>query len=868
MEANAKSMYFLGEYKELAVPFFQRNYVWKEENWEELLKNFEDDAVVPFLGSIILKEESGKKSTIIDGQQRLTTVTILAKAIYDSLSAQSKHPSSGIRTGIESYLFYRNNAADDFEDSSIRISHSRNDRGEYERIITAEMLSETPIDLDTINDQSSRIAQCYKYYREKLYGRSDRDLKRLFNLMFDKDRKVFVLIELKQGDVNEQTIFDTINRAGIRLSTADIIKNNFYKHLLNAAGADETRKEKVYNTYKTCWEDIFYQEQGLVNVWEEERIFGNVKHNNLEFLLYCIACIKWGEDGDLFAKLETVFERETSTMGFAELLDLAKEIKEYALIFKKYILDFKASLQSEDSSEYFKYKENVRRLLLILQKFGVQMFYPYVIMRLKDVNQDENDAQLAKDFLILESFVMRRKVSARGTHDYTKKCYEIIKNGIHCLTASDLAVPDAGISDLDMQVRLGETTDETAKMILFWIELYRRAHGNIDVDALEYKFTLEHIMPKKWEAHWSDVPIKDKGEVLSSDSEEGRRCRNIAIQSIGNKTLLLCNLNSSLKHEAFLKKVNGDGAKRPGYRHHTLLQITKEVVEMAEHDPVWDEQRIENRKTNLYRQFLTLWPSFADELPAAREEELDEDADPVLDQYTNEELDDAAKLLEAVPLASGTALEEDRRSADYVTQEELTTRVSVQSETVDRYIKEGKLIPDYVERISEQRSINYFLTARLPQYAEEFGWTMIDDANRKEFFMDMIREMRLNYSYKPIFWKGLLEHADAEGVVNIWHLVAYFRNFFDARRAANLIVEKADSAYQDPQITDEAILHHILTYPFKRFKDIGAVAYNKETGEIKVDAVIWNTLSAEDKAEIIDVCNDKIEKYFSTLSPF
>lgn len=659
MEANAKSMYFLGEYKELAVPFFQRNYVWKKENWEELLKNFEDDTVVPFLGSIILKEESANKSTIIDGQQRLTTVTILAKAIYDSLSAQSKHPSSGIRTGIENYLFYRNNAADDFEDSFIRISHSRNDRDEYERIITAETLSEDPVDLDTINGQSGRIAQCYKYYREQLYGRGDGNLKRLFNLIFDKDRKVFVLIELKWGDVNEQTIFDTINRAGIRLSTADIIKNNFYKHLLNAAGMDETRREKVYSTYKTCWEDIFYQEQGLVNVWEEERVFGNVKHNNLEFLLYCIACIKWGEDGDLFAKLETVFERETSPMGFAELLDLAKEIKEYALIFKKYILDFEVSLQCEDSSEYFKYRENVRRLLLILQKFGVQMFYPYVIMRLKNVNQDENDAQLAKDFLILESFVMRRKVSARGTHDYTKKCYEIIKNGIHCLIASDLAVPDAGISDLDMQVRLGETTDETAKMILFWIELYRRAHGNIDVDALEYKFTLEHIMPKKWEAHWSNVPIKDKGEVLSTNSEESRRCRDIAIQSLGNKTLLLCSLNSSLKHESFLKKVNGDGARRPGYKHHTLLQITREVVGMAEHDPVWDEERIENRKTNLYKEFLALWPSFADELPAEREDGVDEDEDPVLEDYTSEELNDAAKLLEAVPLGSDTTLEED-----------------------------------------------------------------------------------------------------------------------------------------------------------------------------------------------------------------
>lgn len=85
----------------------------------------------------------------------------------------------------------------------------------------------------------------------------------------------------------------------------------------------------------------------------------------------------WGEDGDMFSKLENVFERETSSMGFTELQFLITEIKDYALIFKKYILEFKAELEDEEKDVYFKYEDGVRRLLLILQKFGVQMFYPY-----------------------------------------------------------------------------------------------------------------------------------------------------------------------------------------------------------------------------------------------------------------------------------------------------------------------------------------------------------------------------------------------------------------------------------------------------------------------------------------------------------
>ena len=866
MKAEAKSLRFLGEGKELAVPFFQRHYVWEEENWDELLRNFEDSDITPFLGSIILKEESSKRSTIIDGQQRLTTITILAKAIYDSLTSASKEYGSGIRNGIENFLFYRNNAADDFKDSKIRIAHSRTDQPEYNRVIGAEMLAGCEkIDLDTINDNSSNVAQCYKFYREKLYGRGDEALKLLFNSMFDESRKVFVLIELEQGDVNEQTIFDTINRAGIRLSTADIIKNNFYKRLLDAAGTDQAYKDRVYDTYKTCWEDIFYYGQEPANVWEDERVFGNVKHTNLEFLLYCVACIKWGEDGDMFAKLEEVFERETQPMGYTELLDLAKEIKEYANIFKTYILDFKASLEDEQSSEFFKYNENVRRLLLILQKFGVQMFYPYVLMRLKDVNQNETDEQLTKDFLILESFVMRRKVSKRATHDYTSKCYEIIKNGVQRLIETDLAVSTAGISDMDMKMCLADTKDDAAKMILFWIELYRRKCRNIDVDALEYKFTLEHIMPKRWEPHWSNVPIIDKDEILSPTSDDGKHFRNTAIQSLGNKTLLLSSLNASIKNGDFTQKIDGDGARRPGYKQHTSLLITQEIVEMAASDQVWDEQHIEKRKNDLFNEFITLWPSFIDEVVLEEEPIVDDHADPVLENYTAEQLADAAILLDVIPVSSGVPSNKEEREERYLSQTELVKRVNVQAETVERYIREERLVPDRINQISECRNIKYFLESKLSQYAEKFGWEIINDENRKDFFMDMVRKMDMSYSYKPIFLKGLLDHADINGVVNAWHLVAYFRRFFDNRRAAKLIVEKKDSVYINPDISDEEILRNILIYPFKRFEDIGAVIYDRQTHEIRIDTAVWSNLSAEEKKEIITICDCKLEAYFVAL---
>ncbi len=645
MKAEAKSLRFLGESNKLSVPFFQRHYVWTKGNWEELLNSLESTDITPFLGSLILKELSGNEFSIIDGQQRLTTITILAKAIFDSLPEANKKPGSGVRNGIQSFLFYMLNAADDFEDSLVKIEHSRIDNQDYSKVIKAGILNEEAIDLDTINEHSSNILSCYKYYRERFEEYTPDRLKELFNLIFDRNRKVIIVIELGRDDVNEQTIFDTINRAGVRLSAADIIKNNLFKQLLDKCNDNETLKEQVVTTYRDCWDNVFARNQTICDIWDEERIFGNVKHSNLEFLLYCIACIKWGEDCDMFPKLESVYNRETENMSYADLLALVAEIKAYANIFMDYILKFKEEVDSESTNRYFKYNNHVDRLMLILLKFKIQMFYPYVIKRLYEVNRDTSNEDLINDFAKLESFVVRRKLSTKGTHDYTSKCYNIIKNGIDALVESDLANADAGITDLDVKRYLADTKDDTAKMILFCIELYRRRDDAMDVNVLEYKYTLEHIMPKKWETHWSSVPIVDGDDVLDMQVEESKQHRKQAIESIGNKTLLTCNLNSSIRNAAYDKKISGDGYKKPGYKSHTMLLLTKEIVSLYETNSNWDENSIVSRANALFDEFLILWPSFSEIVQPSLVSSTEQDTDPDLSKFTQEQLDNPIELL-------------------------------------------------------------------------------------------------------------------------------------------------------------------------------------------------------------------------------
>ena len=97
MKAESKSFSFLNEIQTFEIPFFQRAYVWKKDNWEELLDDLKQVNRRHFLGSIILKKINDSsvfgattRVSVIDGQQRLTTLSILLKAIYDTFSDEIK----------------------------------------------------------------------------------------------------------------------------------------------------------------------------------------------------------------------------------------------------------------------------------------------------------------------------------------------------------------------------------------------------------------------------------------------------------------------------------------------------------------------------------------------------------------------------------------------------------------------------------------------------------------------------------------------------------------------------------------------------------------------------------------------------------
>ena len=205
------------------------------------------------------------------------------------------------------------------------------------------------------------------------------------------------------------------------------------------------------------------------------------------------------------------------------------------------------------------------------------------------------------------------------------------------------------------------------------------------------------------------------------------------------------------------------------------------------------------------------------------------------------------------------------QAAGMISQMEFVRRVDVQTETVERYVREGKLVPDLVVPMSDHRTFKYFKEESLEKYAQQYGWRLIDDSNRKDLFMEMIRQMDMSYSYKPVLIKAILLYADEKGRVKLADIVSYFRSFYETRRAAGLPIEKKNSIFAKGGYTDKEAERNILSNPFKRFEDMQMLRHTKTLGIVQMEETVWKHLTADEKDEMGKICDEKLKAYFDRL---
>lgn len=551
----------------LEVPFFQRSYVWGEDQWERLLEDMESVSFSNkphFLGSVILKQQLtqtgtdvGDRRTIIDGQQRLTTLNIFFKVLC------LKNNQNNLFDRI--FRLISNN--------EISLFHNHNDIDSFNKVLDLTRLDEIEI--------CDNITKAYKYFKDKIDPQK-------YNTQNILGRILFVGIDLDTSE-DEQQIFDTINSLGVRLTTAELLKNYFFNR-------DDLA------SYEKFWKSIFEKDDETKNYWDREITTGRLKRTFIDLFFYSYLQIKiqesslrvTTEDKMEFSKVDSLFESYKKMIKDYSLdkNDILLEIKDYALLFKENF-DFDV-VSRELTSEY-----GIERINAIIFSLETTTLIPYVLYILKNVKNEQHRNDL---FEVIESYIMRRMVVHANTKNYNQLFTDrLISNEIlsryQFVKYIDRSSDKINYFPNDEELKRGFHTamlvNKQSAGIVYFIESKIRNRSKQATQLLGInRYSLEHLMPKKWENHWGRLASKEEKDK-----------RNRKLLTLGNLAIITQSLNASIRDSNWEIKRVGKGNK------HGLIHYSSGIETLSEflNESKWDEDKISQRADFLYEHALDIW---------------------------------------------------------------------------------------------------------------------------------------------------------------------------------------------------------------------------------------------------------------------
>ncbi|MFT8343377.1 MAG: DEAD/DEAH box helicase [Clostridium beijerinckii] len=199
-----------------------------------------------------------------------------------------------------------------------------------------------------------------------------------------------------------------------------------------------------------------------------------------------------------------------------------------------------------------------------------------------------------------------------------------------------------------------------------------------------------------------------------------------------------------------------------------------------------------------------------------------------------------------------------------ISQNEFVRMVDIQSETIERYIKEEKIVADLVVPCVN-KSFKYFKEETIKDYAKQFGWELITNENIKNKFVEFVNKMDMSYSYKPVLLKAMLNECDENGKALVENLVDYFIDFYENRKKKELQAEKKKCLYNDEIIDRKKAKSNIFSNPFKRFEDMRFMERCCDIEYVRFNKNIWKRLSEGEKIDIDNKCDEKLHEYYRDM---
>lgn len=548
--------------RQFIVPIFQRNYSWQKSQYEQLwfdilrASKFKEKQN-HFIGSIVyidMGTPAGRPQQLllIDGQQRLTTISILLCAIKDYVQKFNLETKLINLAKIKNQFLYN---SDEIDEDRYKLLLNVQDKETYIKLIDNTIF--------TVNKPATNIIKCYEFFYERIedfikqHGQIDEIYAGIFKLSL-------VSISLDKDSDNPQMIFESMNSTGKDLSQTDLLRNYLLMDLT---------PEKQTRLYKTYWKPM-------------EELFGEDIYKNdvnkFDYFIRDFLTLK--SDTGYICKINNVYENfkryylDNNCEKFAVLKDLFTYAKYYACI----------DLLQENDDELKLYWQEFKKL-------DSHVVYPFLLKLYDDYSRQILIKEDFKKILqVVISYLWRRAICEIPTNSLSKTfatLYQAVDKEDYVNSVIKAFVFKSSYkrfpSDYEVREKLQTKDIYHFRLRKYLLEALENYYHKEPIDLNTANYTIEHIMPQNIEHNlsWQQMLGENWQEVHS-----------LYLHTLGNLTIT--GYNAEMSNKSFGEKVNGES----GFKH-SHLKLNESIAQ----SDVWNKKAIQRRTNILTDIILKIW---------------------------------------------------------------------------------------------------------------------------------------------------------------------------------------------------------------------------------------------------------------------
>lgn len=544
----------LGNGKIYRVPPYQRDYSWGEEQWEDLWHDIvhmlDARSERHYMGALVIEATSDREFLIIDGQQRMATLSILALAVIhhlEHLEEDTPDPEANRERAraLRSRFIGEKDPASLMKSSKLFLNET--DDPFYQDYLVQ---LRSPINPRGLIKSHRLLWDCLNYFKQRLAEQSLDGLA-LAELLNETVARQLMFIQITVDDeINAYTVFETLNARGLELTSTDLLKNYLFSRI---------RVQSDLNAIQRRWRQ-------LIATIQQERF--------PEFLRYHLLCKHRKVRRQRLFKM--IRERVRSA---EEVFELMEALEKRAELF---------SALGDPYHQYWLERPECQQYIKELKLFGVKQMTPLLFAAWEEISGHD----FARILKLISTLAFRYTVIGSLNTNALEPIYH---EAAHAVLAGDARTPadifailkPIYVSDEQFQqdfALLEVNTTRGRKRIAKYI--LSKLENDITQNAVDWETdpaTIEHILPENPPASWEDSFPE---QHWSS-----------AIYRLGNLSLLEAGINRRLGNKAYADKVDAYASSR--------YLVTQRLSEHAPQE--WTPALLNSRQQNMAVRATHIW---------------------------------------------------------------------------------------------------------------------------------------------------------------------------------------------------------------------------------------------------------------------